>query len=260
MVGVHTRGPRLRPGNALAIATAGHSIGCRPSSRNRLPRTKNLDGKNNSVPLARDGILLEDVRPMHRPHCHHPRIAAARRFLFVFFSVVSALSLPVQAMAEGGIWLAVDTTQLELRVMRGNEVLESYSDIAIGRFGVTQDKRHLDGKTQLGTFRINRINNESPFRRFYGFDYPKLDQAERALQAGDLTAEDFHRIRNAHRRHSAPPQNTRLGGFLGIHGIGAGDPQVHASYNWTNGCIALTNEQIDALSQWVKLGTRVVIY
>jgi len=42
--------------------------------------------------------------------------------------------------------------------------------------------------------------------------------------------------------------------------IGAGDPKIHASYNWTKGCIALTNSQIDELAQWIRLGVRVVIY
>lgn len=191
-------------------------------------------------------------------HQRHP-MPSLRQLLLILLTLFGCLVLPCQAMSEN-IWIQVDTQKLELRVLRDNEVIETYSDIAIGRFGVTRDKRRQDGKTQLGEFRVNRINAESPFRLFFGFDYPQLDQAERALQAGDLPLDDFNRIRTAHRRHSAPPQNTRLGGFLGIHGIGAGDPKVHATYNWTNGCIALTNDQIEALSRWIKLGTRVVIY
>ena len=55
-----------------------------------------------------------------------------------------------------------------------------------------------------------------------------------------------------------PP--TTLGGLIGIHGIGKGDPRVHRDFNWTFGCVALTNEQIDQLRPWVRLGTRVVLY
>jgi hypothetical protein len=66
-------------------------------------------------------------------------------------------------------------------------------------------------------------------------------------------------VRRALRTNSVPPQNTPLGGFIGIHGIGIGDPKIHALFNWTEGCIALTNEQVDELAQWVHVGTPVTI-
>jgi lipoprotein-anchoring transpeptidase ErfK/SrfK len=34
---------------------------------------------------------------------------------------------------------------------------------------------------------------------------------------------------------------------------------VHRDFNWTNGCVALTNEEIEELLQWVKIGTAVEI-
>jgi lipoprotein-anchoring transpeptidase ErfK/SrfK len=56
-----------------------------------------------------------------------------------------------------------------------------------------------------------------------------------------------------------PPQHTPLGGYIGIHGVGSGDPEVHRAYNWTNGCVALTNAQIDILAEWARAGTPVEI-
>ena len=56
-----------------------------------------------------------------------------------------------------------------------------------------------------------------------------------------------------------PPQNTPLGGHIGIHGVGAGDPRIHTNFNWTNGCVALTNEQVTRLAALIKVGTRVEI-
>ena len=160
----------------------------------------------------------------------------------------------------GEVWLQVDTEKQVLMVMQGREVIRTYGDIAIGRGGPTRDKRHLDGKTPLGEFRISRINNDSHFHRFFGFDYPRLDHAERALKKGLLNADDYLAIRQAIRAGRVPPQNTPLGGHLGIHGIGAGDPEVHRDFNWTNGCIAVTNREIDELAQWLDLGVRVVVY
>ena len=173
-----------------------------------------------------------------------------------------ALSSPAQALGNEAdeIWLEVDTGAAELRVMRGTEVLEVYQDIAIGRAVTTRDKRRLDRRTPLGEFRIRLVKNDSDFHRFFGFDYPRLDQADRALQQGDLPVAEYMAIRNAVRGQRTPPQNTALGGHLGIHGIGAGDPEIHEDYNWTNGCVALTNAQIDALTRWVRIGTRVVVH
>lgn len=158
------------------------------------------------------------------------------------------------------IWLQIDTQALELKVMRGLQELRVYEDIAIGRFGTSENKRLQDGKTPLGEYRISVIKNDSKFHRFFGFDYPHLQHAERALQRGDLRVEEYLVIRNAVRAGRVAPQNTPLGGHIGIHGIGPGDPEVHTQFNWTNGCIALTDEQVEELAQWIRMGTRVVVY
>lgn len=162
--------------------------------------------------------------------------------------------------ADEEVWLQVDTETQVLKVMQGQRVIRTFEDIAIGRGGPTRDKRRLDGKTPLGEFHISRINNKSPFHRFFGFDYPRLEHADRALKKGYLDAAGYAAIRQAIRTGRVPPQNTPLGGHLGIHGIGAGDPEVHRDFNWTNGCIALTNREVDELAQWIQLGVRVVVY
>lgn len=192
---------------------------------------------------------------MLKSHRHLPAFG-------VILGLLLALSLPTAALCadDEEVWLMVDTHTLEARVMRGKSPILIFKEIAIGRFGATSDKRRMDGKTQLGEFRINLIKNKSAFYRFFGIDYPQLDQAERALEQGNLSTGEFSAIRQAIRAHRSPPQNTALGGHLGIHGLGAGDIKVHKEYNWTQGCIALTNAQIDELTPWLKLGTRVIIY
>ncbi|HSH29702.1 MAG TPA: L,D-transpeptidase, partial [Thiohalobacter sp.] len=172
-------------------------------------------------------------------------------------------SLVAAGVAAGpgppALWLRIDTTALELHVMRGGERLRTYRDIAIGRYGTTAAKRAGDGKTPLGEFRIVRIAARTRFHRFYGLDYPNLAHARAGLQAGRITVKQFARIRQALHRGIEPPQHTALGGYIGIHGLGDGDPAVHADFNWTEGCIALTNAQVDDLAQWIDKGVRVVI-
>jgi lipoprotein-anchoring transpeptidase ErfK/SrfK len=79
------------------------------------------------------------------------------------------------------------------------------------------------------------------------------------LHQGTINLATYNSIITAHRYHQVPPQNTPLGGRIGIHGLGRADAKIHKTMNWTHGCIALTNGQIDHLSQWVDTGTRVKI-
>jgi murein L,D-transpeptidase YafK len=158
-----------------------------------------------------------------------------------------------------GVWILVDTGQMTLSVMEGESVRRAYANIAVGRGGVTPDKRNGDDKTPLGEFHIVRIATDTPFRRFFALDYPSLPHAERALQNELISARQYAAIRQALRSHRVPPQDTALGGYIGIHGIGRGDTRIHEKFNWTNGCVALTNEQIDDLNQWIRLGMRVIV-
>jgi murein L,D-transpeptidase YafK len=162
------------------------------------------------------------------------------------------------AMA-GDIWILVDTRTSTLSVMEGDRVKVVFEDIAIGRYGKTYFKRRGDNKTPLGRFTITWTKPNTRYHRFLGLDYPDLDAASRALQDGRIEEEQWQAIRRAAAAGQTPPQDTPLGGYIGIHGLGAGDPEVHRQYNWTNGCVALTNEQIDRLVKWVKIGTPVEI-
>jgi len=166
------------------------------------------------------------------------------------------------ATAEAGepeVWLSIDTTAATLSIMVGKHVRIVVPNIAIGRYGATDAKKLGDNRTPLGSFRIAWLQEQSRFHRFFGLNYPDLKRARSAMQAGELDIESWRRIERAQRRGATPPQNTLLGGAIGIHGIGAGDPRMHEDFNWTNGCVALTNEQIDDLTPWVRVGTRVEI-
>jgi murein L,D-transpeptidase YafK len=162
-------------------------------------------------------------------------------------------------MANGQPWVLVDTQARTLSVMQGGKPALVFSDISIGRYGATLSKRRGDHKTPLGDFRIAWIREDSPFHRFMGLDYPSLEYARRAYEEGRLSEQELKAIRQAVAKGRLPPQNTTLGGRIGLHGLGGGDPKVHQDFNWTNGCIALTNEQIDQLMTWVAEGTRVSI-
>jgi lipoprotein-anchoring transpeptidase ErfK/SrfK len=162
-------------------------------------------------------------------------------------------------LAAGEPWVDVDSAARRLAVMDGDRIVRVFENISVGRNGVSMDRVVADRTTPLGSYRVRRINRESRFHIYFGFDYPNLQQAQRAFRAGRISYEQLKAIRRAHYLEREPPSNTPLGGQIGIHGIGNGDAGIHADFDWTDGCIALTNEQIDELAQWLKLGTRVEV-
>ncbi|MFM8332237.1 MAG: murein L,D-transpeptidase family protein [Candidatus Methylumidiphilus sp.] len=173
------------------------------------------------------------------------------------------LALAMAGAAAAGetpdVWLLVETEPRQLKVMQGEEALEVFPRVAIGLHGADVEKARGDKKTPLGEYRIGWVNENSKFHRFLGLTYPNTDNAKRAYRDGLIGEETLRTIMRAEMEEGIPPQNTPLGGQIGIHGLGAADREIHEAFDWTSGCIALTNQEIDRLSKWIKKGTLVVI-
>ncbi len=177
----------------------------------------------------------------------------------VFTAAFLILTTTPAAGTQDSVRILIDTKALTLKVIHGGQETLTFSDIAIGRYGATINKKRGDNKTPLGHFTIAWITDKSSFHRFFGFRYPNKEYAERAFQDGLLDQKARNRILQAFAAGRLPPQNTALGGNIGIHGIGKGNASIHQQYNWTSGCVALTNAQIDSLTPWIKIGTPVEI-
>ncbi len=162
-------------------------------------------------------------------------------------------------IADDNVWLLVDTKTLTIEVKKGQQTIETLSDIAIGRGGAGLKSHRGDNVTPHGSYRIGWVGEKSSFRKFFGLTYPSAEDAQKALEQGVINRVSYDSIISAHRSNQVPPQNTPLGGRIGIHGLGRADEKIHKSMNWTHGCIALTNGQIDHLSQWLDKGTVVKI-
>ena len=191
-----------------------------------------------------------------------PLLAILKRLLLVCLLLLVPVAAPLRAddiQVFDDIRVFIDTQSDSLKVMQGDRVIRSYENIAIGRYGKTYFKTRGDNKTPLGLFRIGWMNKSTRYHRFLGLTYPDLPAADRALVDGRIDEPQWQAIRRASVAGKVPSQRTPLGGQIGIHGIGSGDRQVHREFNWTNGCIAITNEEIDELLQWVKIGTPVEI-
>ena len=157
------------------------------------------------------------------------------------------------------IWVLIDTVESNVQVLDDNTVIRIYDNASFGRNGYGIKQKLGDDTTPLGEFHVAWFNPDSRYELFIGIDYPNIEYAERGLASGLINEDSYNRIKRAINAGQKPPQNTALGGALGVHGIGRGDPRIHADFNWTNGCIALNNQQIQSLSRYVVKGTRVLI-
>ena len=110
-------------------------------------------------------------------------------------------------------------------------------DIALG-FSPDGDKsREGDGRTPEGIFRIDRLNRQSKYHLSLGIDYPQKHHREAARRAG----------------HSP-------GGDIMIHGQPNQIPEGYkVKGDWTAGCIAVTNPEIEEIFAHAAIGTEVEI-
>lgn len=157
------------------------------------------------------------------------------------------------------LWVLVDDDEATLTVYRGNRELARFRPISLGRGGARPMRLEGSGATPKGEFRVNRFNRESDWHLFIGLDYPTPAHARVALEEGIYTQQDYDDYFRYYRRKGHPPQHTALGGFIGLHGIGKGDPDIHRRFHWTQGCVAVTDQQIEQLEGLIDIGTRVVI-
>ena len=145
-------------------------------------------------------------------------------------------------------------------VYKKERKLELYSDqtllrtyrVGLGFSPVADKQREGDGATPEGDFYIFVKNNKSAYYLSLGVSYPNAEDAERGLRDGLITKAQHDAIVEAIRNKAAPPQYTKLGGLIYIHGHGA-------KSDWTWGCVALENEDIKELYDAVSVGTTVTI-
>lgn len=145
-------------------------------------------------------------------------------------------------------------------VYKHDRKLELYSDktllrtyrVGLGFSPVADKVREGDGATPEGDFYIFAKNSKSAYYLSLGVSYPNPEDAERGLRDGLITKAQYDAIVQAHCRRTAPPQYTKLGGLIYIHGNGARS-------DWTWGCVALENADMKELYDAVSIGTPVTI-
>lgn len=149
----------------------------------------------------------------------------------------------------------------ELAIKDGDEIIKKYR-VALGKGGKGTKRKIGDKKTPTGIYKVMDFKSDSKFHFFIHIDYPNLLDAWYGYKNEIISASEFKDIATAYKNENKPPQSTALGGYIGIHGLGDESDEklfIHEEFNWTEGCIALTNNEVVELRQYVEIGTRIVI-
>lgn len=157
--------------------------------------------------------------------------------------------------------LVISRSSQELKIMDGDQIVKQFR-ITYGKGGKGAKRILGDKKTPLGVYKIVNFKGNSKFHYFMQIDYPNLLDAWYGYKNKIINASEFKNITAAIKNNDIPPQDTKLGGYIGIHGLGDTSAQklaIHNEINWTQGCIAMTNEEINDLKKYVGIGTRVII-
>jgi murein L,D-transpeptidase YafK len=133
--------------------------------------------------------------------------------------------------------------------------------VTLGRNWAADKAVEGDEATPLGEFYICAKNPRSKFLLSMCISYPNTEDAERGLSAHLITPAEHADILDAISRRAMPPQHTRLGGEIYIHGE---DPRPPAALGprgspGTRGCIALANSAMQELFKLTDIGTPVTI-
>ncbi|HEX5064799.1 MAG TPA: L,D-transpeptidase family protein [Myxococcota bacterium] len=125
-----------------------------------------------------------------------------------------------------------------LLLLRGQSVLRDY-EVSLGKSPLGPKRHWLDGRTPEGRYTVDSRVVDSRFHRALHISYPNANDLAFASRAG-----------------------LDPGGNVMIHGLPDGESWVgtaHRQYDWTNGCIAVTDDEMNEIWELVDDGTPIEI-
>jgi murein L,D-transpeptidase YafK len=134
--------------------------------------------------------------------------------------------------------LVLDKSDRQLTLFYRGEMVRIY-DVALGKNPVGDKERRGDGRTPEGLYYIEGRNPQSKYHLALRISYP-----------------------DASHRSNASRRGWSAGGDIMIHGLPKAFATVgalHRQQDWTEGCVAVTNEEIEEIWRAVPNGARILI-
>lgn len=147
--------------------------------------------------------------------------------------------------------IVIEKKNRRLKIFDGDRLVKTYK-MRLGFAPRGAKEIEGDGKTPEGKFYVFTKNPESKFYLSLGLSYPNAEAATRGWREKIISQAEHDEILKAIEEKRMPPQNTRLGGEIYIHGGGIAD-------DWTQGCVALKNEEVEEIFNAVPVGAEVEI-
>jgi murein L,D-transpeptidase YafK len=125
-----------------------------------------------------------------------------------------------------------------MELLAGGKVIRTYK-VALGRGGLAAKQQEGDARTPEGHYTIDSRNEASHYHKALHISYPGTEDRKRAEKLG-----------------------VSPGGAIMIHGLPNGMSWLgatHRMYDWTLGCVAVTDAEIDEIWTLVPVGTPVEI-
>jgi murein L,D-transpeptidase YafK len=147
--------------------------------------------------------------------------------------------------------LVIRKSERGMELLDGDKLIKRY-EMVLGFAPEGGKETEGDGRTPEGEFHVFAKNPKSKFHLSLGLNYPGREAAERGLKEGLISQEEHDEIITAFAEKRMPPQKTKLGGKIYIHGGGTAS-------DWTEGCVALDNDEMEEVFEAIPVGTRVTI-
>lgn len=157
------------------------------------------------------------------------------RFAFLMIALCAST---MTAYASEVDLVRVDKSERRLELLSGDKVVRSYA-IALGANPLGHKAREGDERTPEGRYVLDWRNPVSGYYRSIHISYPNADDVAAAKRAG-----------------------VEPGGMIMIHGQPNGYgwwSWLMQMFDWTNGCIAVTDEDMAEVWQMVANGTPIEI-
>lgn len=132
----------------------------------------------------------------------------------------------------------LEKSHRRLTLLRNGKILKQYS-VALGAAPVGHKQQEGDERTPEGEYIIDWRNTGSQYHLALHISYPNKHDVEQARAKG-----------------------VSLGGEIMIHGLRNGLGWLgksHRMFDWTNGCVAVTNPEVVEIGKAVRNGTPVKI-
>jgi len=189
--------------------------------------------------IAAQQVQIETLQ--HKVQGKENEIVTLQKTIEAFEKKIEALEKKFfdYAIRKGSVdRILIEKSTRRLMLISQGEVLKSYK-IALGGNPIGPKERQGDNKTPEGTYVIDARNKDSRFHLSLHISYPNERDKKRAKELG-----------------------VSPGGDIMIHGIKNGFSWVgdaHTAVDWTKGCIAVTDEEIEEISKLAPNGTIVEI-